>query len=178
MRSFNSYVNGIIINDIKGRRLHSLDSASGDIFSSTPMILLFRNIRMTLCCGSRDVHHDSERRTDRYGTVLLYRADCGEYWGSLFLPDYRLLHRDGQYGQAAGLVENTELTANSTLYILNNRDEVIASTNSNARGTLFRDVLSMDKDILLNGVKETIDGRRFSFRSRVWRRLTDGGLLV
>lgn len=53
MRSFNSYVNGIIINDIKGRRLHSLDSASGDIFSSTPMILLFRNIRMTLCCGSR-----------------------------------------------------------------------------------------------------------------------------
>ncbi|MNO83010.1 hypothetical protein D3C76_743000 [compost metagenome] len=57
-----------------------------------------------------------------------------------------------------GLVENTELMQSSTLYILNNRDEVIASTNSNARGTLFRDVLSMDKDILLNGVKANIDG--------------------
>ncbi|MFD2878051.1 hypothetical protein ACFTAO_21970 [Paenibacillus rhizoplanae] len=32
MRSFNSYVNGIMINDLQGRRLSSEDSASGDIF--------------------------------------------------------------------------------------------------------------------------------------------------
>lgn len=35
MRSFNSYVDGIVINDIRGRRLYSLASASGDIFSQS-----------------------------------------------------------------------------------------------------------------------------------------------
>ncbi|MFD1906814.1 hypothetical protein ACFSQ7_26605 [Paenibacillus rhizoplanae] len=58
-----------------------------------------------------------------------------------------------------GLVANTELTQNSTLSILNNRDEVVASTNSYARGNVIKDVLSMDKNHLLNGVKATIGGK-------------------
>lgn len=58
-----------------------------------------------------------------------------------------------------GLVANTELTQNSTLYILNTRDEVVASTNSYARGNVIKDVLSMDKNQLLNGVKATIGGK-------------------
>ncbi|WP_233531186.1 hypothetical protein [Paenibacillus alkalitolerans] len=32
MRSFNSYVNGIVINDNLGRRVYSLSPANGDIF--------------------------------------------------------------------------------------------------------------------------------------------------
>lgn len=59
-----------------------------------------------------------------------------------------------------GLVENTELTPHSTLYILDSQDEVIASTNAKTRGMLFKDVLSMNKDNLLNGVNTTIDGER------------------
>lgn len=53
MRSFNSYVDGIVINDIRGRRLYSLASASGDIFFSIVMILLSRSIRKILRCGTR-----------------------------------------------------------------------------------------------------------------------------
>lgn len=35
MRSFNSYVNGIVINDNQGRRVYSLASTNGDIFFET-----------------------------------------------------------------------------------------------------------------------------------------------
>lgn len=56
------------------------------------------------------------------------------------------------------LVENTELTPNSTLYILNSRNEVIASNNANLRGILFKDILSVDRNSLTNGVKTTING--------------------
>ncbi|WP_053376614.1 hypothetical protein [Paenibacillus sp. FJAT-27812] len=32
MRSFNSYVSGIVIDDVRGKQLYSLDSSGGDIF--------------------------------------------------------------------------------------------------------------------------------------------------
>lgn len=53
MRSFNSYVSGIVINDIKGRKLYSLESASGDIFSSNSTRALSVNISRTPRCGRR-----------------------------------------------------------------------------------------------------------------------------
>jgi two-component system, sensor histidine kinase YesM len=159
MRSFNSYVNGIVINDIRGRRIHSLGSASGDIF--------FLH-RFETFIGSYK-EDPSLREKGRFTTILkddrtdteqfFYITPIVEAIGGVYfsqITGYCTVMVNMEKMQ--GLVENTELTPNSTLYILNNRDEVIASTNTNARGTLFRDVLSMDKDILLNGVNTTIDG--------------------
>jgi two-component system sensor histidine kinase YesM len=56
------------------------------------------------------------------------------------------------------LVENNELTPNSTLYILNSEHEIIASNNRNFRGNLFEDILSVDRNSLTNGVNTQING--------------------
>ncbi|MEK4063293.1 MULTISPECIES: sensor histidine kinase [Paenibacillus] len=159
MRSFNSYVNGIVINDIRGRRLYSLASASGDIFFINRYETFIRKYKDDPSLREKGMFttilKDDRTETEQF----FYIAPIVEAIGGIYfsqITGYCTVMVNMEKMQ--GLVENTELTQSSTLYILNSRDEVIASTNSNARGTLFRDVLSMDKDILLNGVKETIDG--------------------
>jgi len=56
------------------------------------------------------------------------------------------------------LVENNELTPNSKLFILNNRNEIVISNNEHFRGSLFKDILSVDRDSLNHGLKTTING--------------------
>ncbi|MEK4328459.1 histidine kinase [Paenibacillus sp. FSL R7-0312] len=159
MRSFNSYVNGIVINDIKGRRLHSLDSASGDIFFINPYDTFIQKYKDDPLLREQGMF-TTILKDERTGTEqFFYIAPIVENIGGIYYSQITgyctvMVNMD----KLQGLVENTEFTQSSTLYILNNRDEVIASTNSSARGTLFREVLSMDKESLLNGVKATIDG--------------------
>ncbi|MGO4789220.1 sensor histidine kinase [Paenibacillus sp. 2KB_20] len=159
MRSFNSYVDGIVINDIRGRRLYSLASASGDIFFLNRYDTFIQKYKEDPSLRDKGMF-TSILKDDRTGTEqFFYIAPIVEAIGGIYFSQITgyctvLLNMD----KMQGLVENTELTPNSTLYILNSRDEVIASTNSNARGALFREVLSMDKGILLKGVKTTIDG--------------------
>ncbi len=159
MRSFNSYVDGIVINDIRGRRLYSLASASGDIFFLSRYDTFIQKYKEDPSLRDKGMF-TSILKDDRTGTEqFFYIAPIVEAIGGIYFSQITgyctvLVNMD----KMQGLVENTELTPNSTLYILNSRDEVIASTNSNARGALFREVLSMDKGILLNGVKTTIDG--------------------
>ncbi|ACX65396.1 integral membrane sensor signal transduction histidine kinase [Paenibacillus sp. Y412MC10] len=159
MRSFNSYVNGIVINDIQGRRLYSLASASGDIFFLNRYDTFIQKYKEDPSLRDKGMF-TSILKDDRTGTEqFFYIAPIVEAIGGIYFSQITgyctvLVNMD----KMQGLVENTELTPNSTLYILNSRDEVIASTNSNARGALFRDVLSMDKGLLLKGVKTTIDG--------------------
>lgn len=159
MRSFNSYVNGIVINDIRGRRLYSLTSSSGDIFflhSYESFIRMYKDDPSLRDKGMfTTILKDDRTESEQF----FYIAPIVETIGGIYFSQvtgYCTVMVNMERMQ--GLVENTELTPNSTLYILNNRDEVIASTNSNSRVTLFQDVLAMDKDILLNGVKTTIDG--------------------
>ncbi|MGG4091385.1 sensor histidine kinase [Paenibacillus lautus] len=159
MRSFNSYVDGIVINDIRGRRLYSLASGSGDIFFLNRYDTFIQKYKEDPSLRDKGMF-TSILKDDRTGTEqFFYIAPIVEAIGGIYFSQITgyctvLVNMD----KMQGLVENTELTPNSTLYILNSRDEVIASTNSNARGALFKEVLSMDKGILLNGVKTTIDG--------------------
>lgn len=159
MRSFNSYVDGIVINDIRGRRLYSLASASGDIFFLNRYDTFIQKYKEDPSLRDKGMF-TSILKDDRTGTEqFFYIAPIVEAIGGIYFSQITgyctvLVNMD----KMQELVENTELTPNSTLYILNSRDEVIASTNSNARGALFREVLSMDKGVLLNGVKTTIDG--------------------
>lgn len=159
MRSFNSYVNGIVINDIAGRRLYSLASASGDIFFINQYETFIRKYKEDPSLREKGMF-TTMLKDDRTDTEqFFYIAPIVEAIGGIYfsqITGYCTVMVNMEKMQ--GLVENTELTPRSTLYILNSRDEVIASTNSGARGTLFREVLSMDKNNLLNGVKETIDG--------------------
>jgi thiamine biosynthesis protein ThiC len=55
------------------------------------------------------------------------------------------------------LVKNTELTPHSTLYILNGQNEVVASNNPNLCGILFKDILPVDRNSLVNGLKTKIN---------------------
>ncbi|PCL93061.1 sensor histidine kinase [Paenibacillus lautus] len=159
MRSFNSYVDGIVINDIRERRLYSSASASGDIFFLNRYDTFIQKYKKDPSLRDKGMF-TSILKDDRTGTEqFFYIAPIVEAIGGIYFSQITgyctvLVNTD----KMQGLVENTELTPNSTLYIVNSRDEVIASTNSNARGALFREVLSMDKGILLNGVKTTIDG--------------------
>ncbi|MFB4328052.1 sensor histidine kinase [Paenibacillus sp. CR_12] len=159
MRSFNSYVDGIVINDIRGRRLYSSASASGDIFFLNRYDTFIQKYKKDPSLRDKGMF-TSILKDDRTGTEqFFFIAPIVEAIGGIYFSQITgyctvLVNMD----KMQGLVENTELTPNSTLYIVNSRDEVIASTNSNARGALFREVLSMDKGILLNGVKTTIDG--------------------
>jgi two-component system, sensor histidine kinase YesM len=159
MRSFNSYVNGIVINDIRGRRLHSLESASGDIFFLNDYESFIRIYKENPALRNKGMF-TTILNNDRTGTEqFFYIAPIVEAIGGIHfsqITGYCTVMVNME--KMRGLVENTELTPNSTLYILNNQDEIIASTNTNARTTLFRDVLAMDKDSLVDGVKTTIDG--------------------
>ncbi len=159
MRSFNSYVNGIVINDIRGRRLYSLASSSGDIFFLNSYEAFIRTYKEDPLLRDKGMFTTILKDDRTESEQFFYIAPIVEAIGGIYFSQvtgYCTVMVNMEKMQ--GLVENTELTPNSTLYILNNRDEVIASTNSNARGTLFQDVLAMDKDILLSGVKTTIDG--------------------
>ncbi|WP_244879284.1 sensor histidine kinase [Paenibacillus cineris] len=134
-------------------------SASGDIFFLNRYDTFIQKYKEDPSLRDKGMF-TSILKDDRTGTEqFFYIAPIVEAIGGIYFSQITgyctvLVNMD----KMQGLVENTELTPNSTLYILNNRDEVIASTNSNARGALFREVLSMDKGILLNGVKTTIDG--------------------
>ncbi len=159
MRSFNSYVNGIVINDIRGRRLYSLASSSGDIFFLNSYETFIRTYKEDPLLRDKGMFTTILKDDRTESEQFFYIAPIVEAIGGIYFSQvtgYCTVMVNMEKMQ--GLVENTELTPNSTLYILNNRDEVIASTNSNARGTLFQDVLAMDKDNLLSGVKTTIDG--------------------
>ncbi|MET3544851.1 two-component system sensor histidine kinase YesM [Paenibacillus favisporus] len=134
-------------------------SASGDIFFLNRYDTFIQKYKEDPSLRDKGMF-TSILKDDRTGTEqFFYIAPIVEAIGGIYFSQITgyctvLVNMD----KMQGLVENTELTPNSTLYILNSRDEVIASTNSNARGALFREVLSMDKGILLNGVKTTIDG--------------------
>lgn len=159
MRSFNSYVNGIVINDIRGRRLYSLTSSSGDIFFLPSYEFFIRMYKDDPSLRDKGMFTTILKDDRTESEQFFYIAPIVETIGGIYFSQVTgfctvMVNME----RMQGLVENTELTPNSTLYILNNRDEVIASTSSNARGTLFQDVLAMDKNILLNGVKTTIDG--------------------
>jgi two-component system sensor histidine kinase YesM len=156
MRSFNSYVNGIVINDNYGRRVHS--TGNGDIFYSN---------QYEAFIGSYTNKLDAVKKGQF--TNLLKDEKTGEEYFFYIAP---IIESIGgvQFSQKTGycsimvnteklkeLVENTELTPHSTLYILNNQNEVIVSNNVNFRGILYEDILSVDRKRLTNGVKTTIN---------------------
>ncbi|SFJ33836.1 two-component system, sensor histidine kinase YesM [Paenibacillus sp. UNC496MF] len=159
MRSFNSYVNGIVIDDIRGKQLYSLDSSGGDIFFLHRYASFIRTYKDDPSLRDQGMFttllKDDRTKTEQF----FYIAQIVESIGGIHfsqLTGYCTVMIDMDKLQS--LVENTELTPNSTLYILNSQDEVIASTTAKARGTWFKDALSRDKDVLLNGVKTTIGG--------------------
>ncbi|MGO4494965.1 sensor histidine kinase [Paenibacillus sp. 2RAB27] len=156
MRSFNSYVNGIVINDNQGRRVHS--TGNGDIFYSKQyeeFVSTYKNDRDSVETGQFTTLLKDEKTGSEY---FFYIAPIIESIGGV------------QFSQRTGycsimvnteklkeLVQNTELTPNSTLYILNSQNEVIVSNNANFRGILYEDILSVDRNRLTNGVKTTIN---------------------
>ncbi|NOU65434.1 HAMP domain-containing protein [Paenibacillus sp. LMG 31461] len=156
MRSFNSYVNGIVINDNQGRRVHS--TGNGDIFYSKQyeeFVSTYKNDSNSVGTGQFTTLLKDEKTGSEY---FFYIAPIIESIGGV------------QFSQRTGycsimvnteklkeLVQNTELTPNSTLYILNSQNEVIVSNNTNFRGILYEDILSVDRNRLTNGVKTTIN---------------------
>ncbi|MNC17235.1 Sensor histidine kinase YpdA [compost metagenome] len=160
VRSFNSYVNGIVLNDFQGRRIYSLASASGDIFFADRYETFIQKYKEDPSLRQKGGMFTTTLKDEQTGTEqFFYIAPIVETRGGIYFSQIVgycsiVVNKDN----IDGFIENMELTPNSTLYILNNENEVVASTNSNARGTLFREILSMDKGSLLNGVEATIDG--------------------
>jgi two-component system sensor histidine kinase YesM len=159
MRSFNSYVNGIVINDNQGRRVYSIASTNGDIFflkQYDEFISDYKNDSESVKKGKFTNILKNEKTGNEY---FFYIAPIIESIGGVYFSQktgYCSVMVNTEKMQE--LVENTELTPNSTLYILNSRNEVIASNNANLRGILFKDILSVDRNSLTNGVKTTING--------------------
>ncbi|MFB9330886.1 sensor histidine kinase [Paenibacillus aurantiacus] len=156
MRSFNSYVDGIVINDIRGM---SLTSSSADVFYLTRYKTFIQAYKDDPSLREKGMFTTLFKDDNTDTQQFFYIEPIVESIGGVYFSQITgyctvMVNMD----RMQGLVENTELTPNSILYILNSRDEVIASTNSNVRGTLIRDVLSMDKATLQKGVKTTIDG--------------------
>lgn len=159
MRSFNSYVNGIVINDSAGRRIYSLATVNGDIFFSKQydeFIKLYKQGSESVKKGTFTNILKDEKTGSEY---FFYIAPIIESIGGV-----RFSQQTGYCSVMVNterlqeLVKNTDLTPNSTLYILNSQNEVIASNNANFRGILFKDILSVDRDSLTNGVKTHING--------------------
>ncbi|GIP26279.1 hypothetical protein J23TS9_14090 [Paenibacillus sp. J23TS9] len=160
MRSFNSYVNGIVINDNQGRRIYSLAIAKGDIFYSNQYDKFFKQYK-----------NDSESVKKGTFTNILKDEKTGSEYFFYIAPIIESIggvHFSEQTGYCSvmvnteklqELVENTDLTPNSSLYLLNSRNEVIVSNNAYYRGNLFKDILTVDQGSLTNGVKTNINGK-------------------
>jgi two-component system sensor histidine kinase YesM len=161
MRSFNSYVSGIVIDDVRGKQLYSLDSSGGDIFFLKRYESFIRTYKKDPTIREKGQFTTTLKDDSTGSEQFFYIAPILESIGGIYFSQITgyftvMVNMD----KLQGLVENTELTPHSTLYILDSQDEVIASTNAKTRGMLFKDVLSMNKDNLLNGVNTTIDGER------------------
>lgn len=160
MRSFNSYVNGIVINDKQGRRVSSLANANGDVFflnQYDEFIYAYKN-DSDLSKRGTFTHLLKEKNTGKEN--FFYITPIIESIGGIHFSQ-----KTGYFSVMVNmekmqeLVENTELTPHSTLYILNSRNEVVASNNANIRNVLFKDILSSDRTHLTNGLKTKIDGK-------------------
>ncbi|WP_233476378.1 sensor histidine kinase [Paenibacillus sonchi] len=160
MRSFNTYVNGIMINDNHGRSVYSLATANGDIFflnQYDEFISKYKN--------------DSELDKKGRFTKLFKNEKIGSEYFFYIVPIIESIggvHFSQRTGYCSvmvnmekikGLVVNTELTPNSTLYILNSQNEVVASNHTNSSSNIFKEILSVDQHSLANGVKTKINGK-------------------
>lgn len=158
MRSFNSYVNGIAINDNHGRRVNILSAANSDIFYSNQYSEFISNYK-----------NDSSVKKGEFTSILKEEKTGNGYFFYMApiiesIGGVNFSKRTGycsvmvNFNKLQALVENTELTPNSTLYILNSRNEVVVSNNANSRGFLFKDILSVDRNSLTDGLKTKING--------------------
>ncbi|WP_239696857.1 sensor histidine kinase [Paenibacillus oryzisoli] len=156
MRSFNSYVNGIVINDNYGRRVHS--NGNNDIFYSNQYEAFIRTYKYNLDAVKKG-QFTSLLKDEKTGSeYFFYIAPIIEAIGGVQFSEktgYCSIMVNTE--KLKELVENTELTPNSTLYILNSQNEVIVSNNANFRGILYEDILPVDRSRLTNGVKTTIN---------------------
>lgn len=159
MRSFNSYVNGIVINDNEGRRIYSLATVNGDIFFSNQYDEFIKPYKQDSESVKKGTYTNILKDEKTGSEYFFYIAPIIEAIGGV-----RFSQQTGYCSVMVNterlqeLVKNTDLTPNSTLYLLNSRNEVIASNNANFRGILFKDILSVDRDSLTNGVKTNING--------------------
>lgn len=158
MRSFNSYVNGIVINDLQGRRIYSLATANGDIFFSNQYHTFINEYKKDNGAGKGQF--TSLLTENKTGIdYFFYIAPIIESIGGVHFSQNTgfctvMIHTD----KLQQLVENTELTPNSTLYIVNGRNEVVASNHAGARGSLFQDILAVDRSSLTGGITTVMDG--------------------
>lgn len=159
MRSFNPYANGIVICDNQGRRANSLPTAKSDIFFSNQydkFINQYKNDSASMKKGKFTDLLKDEKTGSEY---FFYIAPIIESIGGVnFSKKTGYCSVMVNTEKMQELVENTELTPNSALYILNSRNEVIVSNNVNFRGILFEDILSVDRYSLTNGIKAKING--------------------
>ncbi|OCT15721.1 histidine kinase [Paenibacillus pectinilyticus] len=159
MRFFNSYVNGIVITDNQGRKISSLATANGDIMYSNPYIHFinsFMNENVTTGKGKFTNLLKDEKTGNEY---FFYIAPIIEAIGGVqFSEKTGYCSVSVNMEKIQELVENTELTPNSALYILNSRNEVIASNHTKLHSNLFKEILAIDSESLTNGVKTEING--------------------
>ncbi|OPH56962.1 histidine kinase [Paenibacillus ferrarius] len=159
MRLFNSYLNGIVITDNEGRRVSSLATTNGDITFSNQYIHFinsFKNESETVVKGEFTNLLKDEKTGNDY---FFYIAPIIEAIGGVqFSKKTGYCSVMVNMDKIQDLVENTELTPNSALYILNSRNEVIASNHAKLHSNLFKEILSIDNQSLMNGVKTKING--------------------
>jgi len=178
MRLFNSYLSGIVITDSQGRRISSLATANGDItFSNqyTDFIHSFTNESETAGKGKFTSLLKDEKTGNEY---FFYIAPIIEAIGGVQFAKKTgycsvIVNRD----KMQELVENTELTPNSALYILNSQNEVIAANNAQWHGNVFKEILAIDSQSLTDGVKTKIDGEEVIVQAKGLRQ-ADGWRIV
>ncbi|WP_282936637.1 histidine kinase [Paenibacillus sp. RC67] len=178
MRFFNSYLNGIVITDNQGRRISSLATANGDITFSNQYINFinsFKNESETVVKGKFTNLLKDEKTGNEY---FFYIAPIIEAIGGVqFSKKTGYCSVIVNMEKIQDLVENTEFTPNSALYILNSRNEVIASNNAKWHGNLFKEILSIDSQSLTNGVKTKINGEDVIVQAKGLRQ-ADGWRIV
>lgn len=159
MKSFNLYVNGIAIYDNQGRRINSLAAANSDVFFTNKYDIFINKYRNDSGFVEKGMFTNMLKDEKAGSDYFFYVAPIIETIGGVnFSQKTGFCSVEINVNKVQELVKNTELTPNSTLYIVNGGDEVIASNNKSLRGVLLKDLLSVDMGSLASGGKTKING--------------------
>lgn len=167
VKAFNSIIYSIQIEDNSGRTIDNLITSDGLIYSSKEFIELAKEYRSDTGKYNKAVFTSLVKDPNTGKEFFFYMAPIIETIGGVNfgekMGNCTMMISTANFQE---LIENSELTPNSILAILDNENRIIASNKSGKQGMLFDDTSLIDRNNSNQLNITTYKGRKVIFQQR------------